>query len=109
MRTPVIDESEDVTPLADHRSKARSNHPLHQGGKARSSSDALIYAFFLAYTILGATLVVFEERLARTGGGPVLTHHLLGRFDAKTAWRFLAVHAEHHRRQLVGESAQPPH
>jgi hypothetical protein len=52
----------------------------------------------------------FEERLAaRTGDGPVLTHHLLGRFDAKTAWRFLAVHAEHHRRQLVGESAQPPH
>jgi GNAT acetyltransferase len=41
MRAPVIAESEDVTPLADHRSKARSNHPLHQGGKSRSSSDAL--------------------------------------------------------------------
>ena len=48
----------------------------------------------------------FESKLAgrEAVGGAVLTHHLFGRITGPKAWRFMAVHTEHHRRQLQGEA-----
>ncbi len=54
--------------------------------------------------------MAFEEKLAtrRDGGAPVLTHHLFGRLTAVQAWRFVAVHNEHHRLQVLARRAPPP-
>ena len=51
-----------------------------------------------------AAAATFEERLATSAPGQMVTHHVFGRFDARLAWRFMTVHTEHHRRQL---SSQP--
>lgn len=51
---------------------------------------------------LEAAAAVFEERLGARpdASGAVLTHHVFGRLGVADAWRFAAVHTEHHRRQL---------
>jgi hypothetical protein len=51
---------------------------------------------------LQALAAEFERLVVAKGprAGAVVTHHLFGTLSAAQAWRFVAVHNEHHRLQL---------
>lgn len=64
---------------------------------------------------LETAAAAFEDRLGarHPAASAVLTHHFFGRLSVAEAWRFAAVHTDHHRRQLEtrvrpGEGAARP-
>jgi hypothetical protein len=53
---------------------------------------------------LEAIASAFQAKLA-SHEGRGLTHHVFGQMDKAKTWQILAVHTEHHRRQIAGANS----